>query len=58
MYVKKSDLHNFVTSSGKKAYDFTMTGSKFPLESDLMYSSDSDIEDEAQNSGPKAVEAS
>lgn len=46
MYVSKTDLHAFVTSSGKKAYDFTMTGSKFPVETDLMYSEDSEIEDE------------
>jgi len=45
LQVRKSDLHHFVTTCGKKAYDFTMTGSKFPVETDLVYSDDSDQEE-------------
>lgn len=42
--IRKSDLINFIKESVGKAADFTMTGSKFPLETELVYSSDSDDE--------------
>ena len=32
----------FLQQAAGKAHDFTMTGSKFPLETELVYSSDSD----------------
>ena len=40
--IRKSDFITFIHQSVGKAADFTMTGSKFPLETELVYSSDSD----------------
>ena len=40
--IRKSDLINFIHQSSGKAADFTLTGSKFPLETDLVYSSSED----------------
>lgn len=42
MQIRKADLVSFIHTVGKQAYDFTMTGSKFPMETELVYSSDSD----------------
>lgn len=40
--VRRNDFIEFVQSSGAKAHDFTMTGGNFPVETELVYSSDSD----------------
>ena len=49
MSVNKSDLTGFIHKSVGKANDFTMTGSKFPMETELVYSSDSDNEGQGQD---------
>jgi len=33
--INKGDWANFIRTSAGKAHDFTMTGSKFPLETEL-----------------------
>lgn len=42
MYIKTKELVEFIHASGAKAHDFTMTGANFPVETELVYSSDSD----------------
>ena len=46
--MRKSDLVSFVHKSAGKALDFSMTGSRFPMETELVYSDseDSDFLDE------------
>lgn len=44
LMVRKSSLLEFVHSVAGKALDFSMTGSRFPLETELVYSSDSEEE--------------
>ena len=44
LQIEKSDLVQFIHSSAGKAHDFTMTGAKFPIETDLVYSSSDDEE--------------
>ncbi len=53
MRIRKADLINFIHTVGKQANEFTMTGSKFPMEMELVYSSDSDdgIADEVNENG-------
>ncbi len=42
LYMRKSDLVSFIHNSAGKALDFSMTGSRFPMECELNYSSDSE----------------
>ena len=42
MKIKTKDLIEFVHASGAKALERTMTGANFPVETELVYSSDSE----------------
>jgi K+-transporting ATPase c subunit len=44
--LRRSDLIAFVHKSAGKALDFSMTGSRFPMEMELVYSSDSEVDSE------------
>jgi len=49
MAIKSKDLIEFVHASGAKAHDFTMTGASFPVETELVYSSDSEHGNDMQD---------
>ena len=57
LHIHKNDLKEFVRESVGKAQDLSMTGSKFPLETELIYSSDSysDMADDLQREEAEAT---